>query len=73
MSKDITGTWYLLYEGSSPDGRGFPVYIGRTRSKLIAKKHYTDTAKDPYSNGCVEFVTPTEKSQVNQWTNWEKL
>ena len=27
------GTWYLLYDGSSPDGRGFAKYITRTIDK----------------------------------------
>ena len=73
MSDDITSTWYLLYDGSSPDGRGTPRYIGRTRNKLVAKKHYKDISKDPYSTGGVEYVTKTEKHQVNQWTDWDKL
>lgn len=45
--------WYLLFDGSSPDGRGEPKYIGRTTSKTIAKKHFKEVESNPYSTGKV--------------------
>ena len=45
--------WYLLFEGSSSDGRGEPKYTGRTSHKEIAKKHFEESEKSPYSTGKV--------------------
>lgn len=45
--------WYLLFDGSSEDGRGEPKYIGRTTSKEIAKKHFMKVNRSPYSTGKV--------------------
>lgn len=52
-------TWYLLFEGSSADGRGNPDYVGRTTDPAAAKKHFrmVDYRKDPYSTGKVMIVT----------------
>lgn len=46
-------TWYLLFDGSSPDGIGDPDYIGRTTHKEIAFKHFKEAADNPYSTGKV--------------------
>ena len=32
--------WYLLFDGTSTDGRGQPKYVGRTLSKKNAKKAF---------------------------------
>ena len=50
-------TWYLLYDGSSPDGRGDAKYIGRTVIKKEAERHHEKTRKNPYSTGYVMAVT----------------
>jgi hypothetical protein len=45
--------WYLLFDGSSTDGRGEPKYTGRTTHKELAKKHFKKVDKNPYSTGKV--------------------
>ena len=45
--------WYLLFEGSSPDGRGEPDYVGRTSHKELALKHFKKVIDSPYSTGKV--------------------
>jgi hypothetical protein len=52
-----TSTWYLLYDGSSTDGRGSAKFIGRTLSEEFAKKHNEECKSSPYSFGYVEVVT----------------
>lgn len=47
------GLWYLLFDGSSPDGRGEPKYVGRTTHKALAKKHFKKIDSNPYSTGKV--------------------
>ena len=50
--------WYLLYGGSSVDGRGDAVYKGRTIEKSEALAFYVKHIKDnPYSTGKVQIVT----------------
>lgn len=51
--------WFLLYGGSSPDGRGAGRYIGRTTDVKVALKHWREIKKDPYSTGCVDIITNT--------------
>lgn len=46
-------TWYLLFDGSSPDGRGELDYKGRTTHKNVAKKHFEKVEGNPYSTGKV--------------------
>jgi len=55
----MTETWYLLFGGSSPDGRGEGDYVGRTTDKKVAFKHFNRISKDPYSTGCVKIITDT--------------
>jgi hypothetical protein len=45
--------WYLLYDGSSEDGRGQSDYVGRTTHKEIARKHHKKVRSNPYSTGKV--------------------
>ncbi len=52
--------WFLLFDGSSPDGRGYPDYIGRTTNRKEAHKHYRLCKDNPYSTGCVKVATDTE-------------
>ena len=50
--------WYLLYGGSSADGRGDAVYKGRTIEKSEALAFYVKHIKDnPYSTGKVQIIT----------------
>lgn len=55
----MTETWYLLFGGSSPDGRGEGGYVGRTIDKKLAFKHFNRISKDPYSTGYVTVITDT--------------
>ena len=50
-------TWFLLFGGSSPDGRGDPEYVGRTLDADEARKHFLACQKDPYSKGCVKIAS----------------
>ena len=56
---DDIGTLYVLYDGSSCDGRGNPYYIGRTKDKKVAKAHFNKCKKNPYSIGEVRIMTDT--------------
>jgi len=48
--------WYLLFGGSSVDGRGEGKYQGRTLSKKEAIDHFQQCNSDPYSIGYVLIV-----------------
>ena len=52
--------WYLLYGGSSVDGRGPGKYLGRTIDVFVAARHYIEISKSPYSTGYVEVITDNE-------------
>jgi hypothetical protein len=49
--------WYLLFEGSSQDGRGIGTYCGRTTDQDVARKHYEKLVLNQLSIGRVEIVT----------------
>lgn len=51
--------WYLLFDGSSPDGRGTANYIGRTLSRQEAKRFLKKNSDNPYWTGYVLIVTDT--------------
>jgi len=53
----IEETWYLLYDGSSADGRGQGTYAGRTTDKKKAVSYFKKCKADPYSTGGVDIVT----------------
>ena len=65
-------TWYLLFGGSSADGRGEGRYAGRTTDVTEARKHYEKCAADPYSTGSVQIVTDTKMERAGPWTKWEE-
>lgn len=50
-------TLFMLYEGSSPDGRGYAKLVGKTIHKAAALKHYDVVSSNPYSCGYVKIVT----------------
>lgn len=58
--------WYLLFDGTSPDGRGEPKYVGRTSHKRLAKKHFdsVDRNKNPYSTGKVMIANDSDFRQA---------
>jgi hypothetical protein len=49
--------WFLLYEGSSPDGRGTAEYVGRTTDPVVARAHHAKVSSNPYSTGYVQRIT----------------
>lgn len=61
---DDIGTIYLLYDGSSVDGRGIPDYIGWTLDKTEAFKHSNKCRSNPYCTGYVSIVT---KSSITRF------
>lgn len=50
-------TWFLLYGGTSVDGRGPGTYQGRTTDAALARRHYEQCRRDPYSCGYVMAAT----------------
>ena len=53
--------WFILYNGTSPDGYGLPRFCGRTRDAKFALNHFRACARNPYAIGRVEIVTDTKK------------
>lgn len=56
----MSETWFLLFDGSSPDGRGEGKYVGRTTDVKHATWHFRKVNGNPYSTGYVMIVTETE-------------
>lgn len=54
-------TWFLLFGGSSVDGRlngsHCGPYEGRTTDRVVAQKHYREMRRNPYSIGEVRIIT----------------
>ena len=54
-------TWFLLFGGSSVDGRSngshCGPYEGRTTDRVVAQKHYREMRRNPYSIGEVRIIT----------------
>lgn len=61
--------WFLLYDGSSPDGRGHPEFVGRTTDPKEAKAHW-EKCQNPYSTGKVVIVTDEKQEQASVRTDW---
>lgn len=63
---------FVMYFGSSEDGRGTPQYKGRTTDFSIALKHLQRIEKNPYTFGhvtvqsdtCEEFYTSSENLEA---------
>ncbi len=51
--------WFLLYGGSSEDGSGGGVYVGKTADPSVAREHAREVRRSPYSTGYVLVVTDT--------------
>jgi hypothetical protein len=69
----MTETWYLLFAGTTADGRGDANYTGRTTDKSIAKKHWDECKSNPYSVGKVIVVTDTKHKRIIFDYDWENL
>lgn len=57
----INPDWYLLYNGTSEDGRGVPKYAGRTSNPYEALSFYRTQIKKagPYAIGQIKRFTDT--------------
>jgi hypothetical protein len=66
-------TLYLLFSGTSTDGAGRGKYVGLTRDKDQARRHYLDSRDSPYSTGGVQIVTATTCYFANASTCWDDL
>lgn len=60
---------YLLFYGTSPDGRGQPLqgYVGRTSDKIVAREHFEKIHSDPYAFGSVFICTEKEFKGANEF------
>ncbi len=58
--------WFLLFGGSSPDGRGEGKYIGRTTDPKAAAWHWRKVHADPYSTGYVLIVTDKSLARADE-------
>lgn len=65
-----TDTWFLLYGGSSVDGRGPGIYKGRTADESVAREHHSEISKDPYSTGYVLRVTDSGIEHIHGCSKW---
>ena len=66
-------TWFLLFDGNSPDGMGSSDFIKRTTDKELAIAHYKMTSKNPYSTGKVIIITDTIHTNADNDTAWGNL
>ncbi len=57
----IKEKWYLLYGGSSEDGRGPGRYEGRTVDHQEALLHFIKVKSSPYSTGRVLVITDDQE------------
>ena len=69
--------WFVLYDGTSPDGRGGMYnanYVGRTLSVKKAKKFYKENIhNNPYSIGRVTVITPTKVDHIMNIDDFDNL
>jgi hypothetical protein len=66
-------TWYILYDGSSVDGRGNSDFYKRTTDKQEAIEHWEKCRNDPYFTGKVVAYTDTKEISVYFDYDWEGL
>lgn len=62
--------WYLLFDGTSVDGRGPATYCGRTTDQTIARFHKKNCDNDFYSVGYVVVVTDDQHCRVFDDNDW---
>ena len=66
-------TWFLLYGGSSVDGRGAGEYVGRTTDKQAAIAHHQKCENNPYSAGYVLIIKDDSAERAWGQTDWSKV
>lgn len=65
--------WFLLFDGSSPDGLGTPKYKGRTGDPLTAMEHLSKVANDGYSTGEVRAYNHNEEQYYRTISDMSRL
>jgi hypothetical protein len=73
MTNEPMPTWFLLYGGTSVDGRGPGQYQGRTTDRAVARRHWDQTRKAPYSVGYVQAVTDSTTRRINVPADWDAI
>ena len=63
-------TLYLIYSGTSADGRGNAPLVKRTEDKKIAKKYYDKISKNPYNCGKVIRIKGNTETYMMS-SDWE--
>jgi hypothetical protein len=61
----MTETWYVLYGGTSVDGMGPGIYVGRTTDEKVALEHYHKCRKDPLALDMCWFIWTTKHTECN--------
>ena len=66
----MSAPWFLLFGGSSADGLGPGVFVGRTTVPAEAERHYRMVRRDPYSTGYVVIVSDDSYVRADPCTDW---
>lgn len=66
-------TWFILYDGTSVDGKEGGHYCGRTIDKEVAKQHYKNCLANPHNTGGVVAYTATKVVHIYRDLDWDKL
>lgn len=66
-------TWFILYGGTSVDGRGHEAFVERTTNSKVAKRHLKRNEKNPYFVGSVDVITDEAKRKVFSVDELKKL
>lgn len=69
----MSAPWFLLFGGSSADGLGPGVFVGRTTVPAEAERHYRMVRRDPYSTGYVVIVSDASYVRADSCTDWAAL
>lgn len=62
--------WFLLYGGSSADGRGPGRYEGRTDDPEVARAHHEKIRANPYTTGYVQIIDDTDAWCLFPFYDW---
>jgi hypothetical protein len=72
-AKNNKKTEFFLYLGDSPDGRGDGYYIGKTKSKRKALKHFRYLKESPYRTGSVQYFSKKKHCFIYKETDFENI
>lgn len=75
-SYEVPEEIFILYGGSSADGRGEGDFESRTADPKVAYDHWRTIKGDPYSTGCVQVLTDQGVEFISTWpgniTRWKR-